>query len=495
MSSRALGAFIEIEQTASHTGPSTSQQKSDQNVSGSPTEIELDTLQWGERINGPPTAATPGSDLNQTRDIESSNPQGPREGEVVEVAQSVNNPPMNKWRLLSACFMNLGNGLNDSAPGALIPYLEKDYHIGYAVVSLIFVTNALGFISAAPCTNALESRFGRAKVYGLSLSFIGVGHVALVCKPPFPVVVVCFFLIGYGMAINLALNNVFCANLVNNTVPLGGLHGSYGIGGTVGPLMATAIASHGIRWSFFYFITLGVTINNIILSVWSFRSYEQENSAQLLNTPEQTSSRQANNSQETKQGSLLKEAIRNKVTLLGALFIFAYQGAEVSISGWVVSFLVAYRHGDLSSVGYVSAGFWAGITLGRFLLSHPASKLGKKLSVVLFVVGSIAFQIVTWLLPNVIGNAVAVAIVGLLLGPIYPCCAAVFTTLLPRRIQISSLGFISAMGSSGGAVAPLVTGLLASRVGTMVLHPICIGLYCTMIAAWMSLPRISKRSE
>lgn len=54
--------------------------------------------------------------------------------------QTLSNPPMNRWRFLSACLMCFANGLNDSAPGALIPYLEKGYEIGYAVVSLIFIT-------------------------------------------------------------------------------------------------------------------------------------------------------------------------------------------------------------------------------------------------------------------------------------------------------------------------------------------------------------------
>jgi fucose permease len=57
--------------------------------------------------------------------------------------------------------------------------------------------------------------------------------------------------------------------------------------------------------------------------------------------------------------------------VLGALFIFAYQGSEVAISGWVISFLVQFRHGDPSKVGYVTSGFWAGITLGRFGMMIP----------------------------------------------------------------------------------------------------------------------------
>ena len=51
----------------------------------------------------------------------------------------------------------------------------------------------------------------------------------------------------------------------------------------------------------------------------------------------------------------MAQSFKSKIVLLGALFIFAYQGAEVSISGWVISFLITARNGDPASVGYVSA--------------------------------------------------------------------------------------------------------------------------------------------
>ena len=51
-------------------------------------------------------------------------------------------------------------------------------------------------------------------------------------------------------------------------------------------------------------------------------------------------------------------ALQNKVTVIGALFIFAYQGAEVAVSGWIISYLINYRDGDPAKVGYVTAGFW-----------------------------------------------------------------------------------------------------------------------------------------
>ncbi|KFY25864.1 hypothetical protein V493_04409 [Pseudogymnoascus sp. VKM F-4281 (FW-2241)] len=286
--------------------------------------------------------------------------------------------------MASSTFMNFANGVNDSAPGALLPYLETAYSVNYAVVSLIFISNALGFIVAAPLTHAIESRLGRARTHQVSLSILALAYVALLCAPPFPVIVVAFFFLGFGMAVSLSLNNVFCVGLSNATAALGFLHGAYGVGGTIGPLMATALASNGVRWSYFYSIPLFFALSNITAATFAYRNYEADTpAAQLMTALEQTASRQEANTPTRMQ--TLKLAARNKTTILGALFIFAYQGAEVSIASWLVSFLISYRHGEAGQVGYVSSGFWLGITLGRIFLSPQAARLGEKTSVVLLV--------------------------------------------------------------------------------------------------------------
>jgi fucose permease len=172
-----------------------------------------------------------------------------------------------------------------------------------------------------------------------------------------------------------------------------------------------------------------------------------------------------------------------------------YQGAEVSISGWVISYLIHHRKGDPSQVGNVTSGFWGGITVGRFVLTHFAHKMGERIAVVLLIIGAAAFQLLVWLVPNIIGDAVAESIVGLFLGPVYPCATGVFSKLLPRSIQISSLSVVGSMGSSGGAVVPFITGLMAQKLGTVVLHPIVLTSFASMTVIWILLPRIGKRME
>lgn len=151
MTSHAFGAYINVESSPSttnapeHTIPIAPQRAKTKTYHSvplipgplSPDSIELESFNWGNGYNGDSGAATPVEYQTpapglQTppvpRDLEMSRPPSPgRENHVdgVEALQSFSNPPINRFRMLSVCLLNFGNGLGDSAPGALLPYMEK----------------------------------------------------------------------------------------------------------------------------------------------------------------------------------------------------------------------------------------------------------------------------------------------------------------------------------------------------------------------------------
>lgn len=79
--------------------------------------------------------------------------------------------------------------------------METYYNIGYAVVSLIFLSNAGGFITAAFVSQAIYSRIGRAKTLLIGILLECAAFLIIACAPPWGVVVASFFLIGGGMAL------------------------------------------------------------------------------------------------------------------------------------------------------------------------------------------------------------------------------------------------------------------------------------------------------
>lgn len=94
-----------------------------------PDAIELETLPREPKSYGPPesgAATPPGCQTLWTpNDLEMSRAPSPTHGTGVDAMQSVWDPYMNRFRMLSVCMLTFGNGLSDSAPGALIPYIEK----------------------------------------------------------------------------------------------------------------------------------------------------------------------------------------------------------------------------------------------------------------------------------------------------------------------------------------------------------------------------------
>ncbi len=103
--------------------------------------LELDVLSRagiarGSRVNTAPSSASylastpapssPGEDLLPTVDLEQSGQlDSPAAGESVEALQTFWEPYKNRFRFASVCLINLGNGMNDAAPGALLPYMER----------------------------------------------------------------------------------------------------------------------------------------------------------------------------------------------------------------------------------------------------------------------------------------------------------------------------------------------------------------------------------
>lgn len=89
-------------------------------------------------------------------------------------------------------------------------------------------------------------------------------------------------------------------------------------------------------------------------------------------------------------------------------------------AGWVVEYLVRVRGGDLSQVGFVPTGFSAGLLLGRMILPEPTHRFGDKRMLLVYFVIACSFQLVVWLVPNIIADATALGVMGFFLGPFFP---------------------------------------------------------------------------
>lgn len=66
---------------------------------------------------------------------------------------------------------------------------------------------------------------------------------------------------------------------------------------------------------------------------------------------------------------------------------------------------------------------------------------------------------------------------------------SVGSKLFPPRIHSTALALVFVIGQIGGSAFPIVTGVLATRVGVSVLQPILVGLYVATAVSWLLIPK------
>ncbi|OSC97784.1 MFS general substrate transporter [Trametes coccinea BRFM310] len=462
-------------------------------------EVELATIH--PRSPHPPaeaTAATESATFNNNKRseyVETEAAAGSQSSHATQTTFPASTPTMRrKARLQFAtlCWALFLAGWNDGTTGPLLPRIQAVYNIGFAVVSLNFVFNCIGFVTGAAANVWLTDRYGFGTVMVIGALAQVVGYTLEAPAPPFPVFVMGYAVNGFGLALQNAGANGYVASLKDNAATkMGILHAIYGAGALSSPLVATQFAQLS-HWSFHYLVSLGIAISNVILLIAVFRFKNQETClAEIGQTPSHESLTEGT---DNNNSSKYTQMFKLRALHLMAFFILTYVGVEVTLGGWIVTYVIKLRGGGPSS-GYISSGFFGGLTLGRVGLLWVNKKVGPRRAVFIYAILAIGLELVIWLVPSLIGGAVAVSFVGALLGPIYPIVMGHAGRVLPQWLLNACIGWIAGFGQAGSAFLPFLTGVLASRVGIKSLQPLLVSMMGLMIVLWALVPSASRRMD
>ncbi|KAF8162489.1 major facilitator superfamily domain-containing protein [Mycena galopus ATCC 62051] len=262
-------------------------------------------------------------------------------------------------------------GWNDGTLGPLLPRIQHVYHLGYLIVSLLFICACMGSITGALLTISLTPKLGFGKLLILSPIFQIIGHSLQAAALPFPVFGLSCFLNGIGVSVLDAQANGYVASFARNPESkIGYVQAAYGAGIFAAPLVSTQFAQLE-HWSFHYLVSLGFTLSNMLILFLVFRGKTQDECLAKLGQPiaDKGSSRDSH----------MRQILTMKTLHLIALFIFVHVGCGVAISGWTVSFMVTVRGGG-ASAGYIAAGFAGGVTLGRLISIWVNKKVNLRFS-------------------------------------------------------------------------------------------------------------------
>ncbi|KAJ7079361.1 major facilitator superfamily domain-containing protein [Mycena crocata] len=383
------------------------------------------------------------------------------------------------------CSMFL-SGWNDGTSGPLIPRMQKVYNVGFLVVSLTFVLSSLGFISGALINVHWTDKrgFGQMMVFGAACQV--AAYTIQAPAPPFPLFLISFAINGIGIAIQNAQNNAYVASLRQNPeLYMGMLHASYGAGALSSPLVATQFAQMQ-HWSFHYLVSLGIAVLNVTILILTFRFRTQDECLALAGEA-------AVEPNTNDQATSFRHILSIKAVHFLAFFIFVYVGVEVTIGGWITTYIIDVRGGG-SSAGYISSGFFGGIMVGRLALLWLNKMIGEQRVLYLYAFLAIGLELVIWFVPSLIGGAVAVSLIGVFLGPMYPIVMNRAGRAIPRWLLSGSIGWIAGFGQVGSAFLPFITGAIASKTGIRALQPFLISLMALFPVVWALVPS-SRRMD
>jgi fucose permease len=161
---------------------------------------------------------------------------------------------------------------------------------------------------------------------------------------------------------------------------------------------------------------------------------------------------------------------------------------SVSLGGWIVVFMTRVRSASTFDATLTSTGFWAGMTVGRIALSFLTARLGEFRSVLVYLAMCLGLELLFWLVPSFYVSAVAIALLGMFLGPLFPTAIVLVAKLMPKELHVGSIGFATAFGGSGGAIFPFVVGAIAQSRGVRMMQPVVVAILVMITGLWCLVP-------
>jgi len=178
------------------------------------------------------------------------------------------------------------------------------------------------------------------------------------------------------------------------------------------------------------------------------------------------------------------EALRHSHLRWGVLAIFVYVGAEVSIGSFLINYISGPDTGGLTEATasrYLSF-YWGGAMVGRFVGAALMTRFDARKLLALFATVACALLVTTMASRGHVAMWSVIAI-GLFNSIMFP---TIFTTAIERLGPLTSrASSLLVMAIVGGALIPLLQGVLADRIGIQ--HAFVLPLLCYGYILWYGL--------
>jgi fucose permease len=390
--------------------------------------------------------------------------------------------------LAYAAFVLVGTSAGVS--GVLLLALIDDYGVDRATIGMTFFTNSAGFVLAGINAGALIHRFGIRIALVVGGGAYVIAGLYTATRPSFLAFVLVQLVLGYATGMLESALNAYLVALPDATTLLNRLHAFFGVGALLGPVLATWVVGFA-SWTAVWLILAVTCVPLVVGFLVAYPRLQPAGSGDQDGAATPT----------TASGSLLLAALREPAVLLGAAMLTVYVGLKLGVGNWGFSYLVRARGLPELLAGYAVSGYWLGLTLGRFLISPAAARIGATAVGMMYtcLAGVAVATILAWLSPVAVLASAALVLLGFFLGPIFPTTMAIAPQLTAARQVPTAIGVMNAGSVVGGAALPWLAGTIAQGAGIWTLLPFTLTLAVLQLAVWWPIagrirtPRLVRR--
>lgn len=350
----------------------------------------------------------------------------------------------------------IATGAIGALPGASLIRLARNTHVSLQVVGGIFTISAFGFMVGALLAGTL-TRYTKPKyLLALGLVLLALGSITTSFASAFPVLLLGQGLKGLGFGfIDINLNTIATLSFRQGlSEKLNNIHGMYGLGALLGPL----ILAFGLQ--FFDSLPLAYVIGAIIAVITVLLILVQY----MPDLP-----RVARHERQEKAASAreLRKVLGQGLLWLMVLQISIYTAAEVGFGNWIVTAVSQSANISLSLAAPVATAFFIGLAAGR-LGGAQLLKRGwfteKRLLYTALIGGAVASAVVAIFPGQAFICYPFSALVGCFYGPLFPSFMAITSRRFVHAIGAVSSAMMVGTGASS-MIVPAAMGLLIPVVG------------------------------
>ena len=383
--------------------------------------------------------------------------------------------------------------------GPLVPDIISAFNLSLSMAAFLPFSFFLAYGVMSIPSGFLVEYIGEKKVMILAFLISSIGALAFSINPSYSLYVLSLFLVGSGMAmlqvsINPLLRNIggekeFAFNSV-----LGQLF--FGLASFISPLIYS-----------YLIISLSVgneTSNSIILFfkkitfpnlrwvslywIFSLVSFLMCVTLIFTNFPEK---KKPNRENKEKLNNYIV-LIKNPIVILYFFGIFSYVGLEQGVANWISKFLEIYHSLDPQNMGAkIISYFWGLMTLGTFSGLFLLKKIDSRKILIFFTSASIISLLISLFGPLKV-SLFSFPLIGFFMSTMWSIIISLALNSLSKNHGAFSGILVS--GIIGGAVFPLIIGILADFAGlkvgmTLLLIPL---LFILSIGFW-SRPLVNNK--